>query len=48
MPISVSGLAPLLQVYDMPASIRFYRDTLGFTVGPPRSRLSARGLEDVP
>ncbi len=23
---------PLLQVYDMPASVRFYRDVLGFTV----------------
>jgi catechol 2,3-dioxygenase-like lactoylglutathione lyase family enzyme len=25
-------VAPLLQVYDMPTSIRFYRDVLGFTV----------------
>ncbi len=30
--IAVKGLAPLLQVFDMPASIRFYRDMLGFTV----------------
>jgi catechol 2,3-dioxygenase-like lactoylglutathione lyase family enzyme len=29
MPIHVRGLAPLLQVFDMPASIHFYRDTLG-------------------
>ena len=30
MPIEVCGLAPLLQVYDMPTSVRFYRDLLGF------------------
>jgi glyoxylase I family protein len=24
------GVAPLLQVYDMPAAVRFYRDLLGF------------------
>ena len=28
----VEGIAPLLQVYDMPASLQFYRDKLGFTV----------------
>lgn len=32
MAIDVRGLAPLLQVYDMPTSIRFYRDKLGCTV----------------
>ena len=32
MALDVRGLAPLLQVYDMPTSIRFYRDQLGFTV----------------
>ena len=32
MSIDVRGLAPLLQVYDMPTSIRFYRDQLGFEV----------------
>lgn len=26
------GVAPLLQVYDMPAAVRFYRDALGFAV----------------
>jgi glyoxylase I family protein len=30
MAFDVRGLAPLLQVYDMPASVRFYRDLLGF------------------
>jgi catechol 2,3-dioxygenase-like lactoylglutathione lyase family enzyme len=38
MALNVRGLAPLLQVYDMPTSIRFYRDTLGFevvTTSPP-------------
>jgi catechol 2,3-dioxygenase-like lactoylglutathione lyase family enzyme len=32
MPIKVEGLAPLIQVFDMPTSISFYRDKLGFTV----------------
>jgi len=32
MPIHVEGLAPLIQVFDMPISIAFYRDKLGFTV----------------
>jgi glyoxylase I family protein len=26
------GVAPLLQVYDMPRALRFYRDVLGFQV----------------
>jgi len=40
MPVDMQGLCPLLQVYDMPASVRFYRDLLGFEVfssSPPRS-----------
>jgi glyoxylase I family protein len=32
MPLQVEGLAPLFQVFDMPASIHFYRDPLGFEV----------------
>jgi glyoxylase I family protein len=32
MAIELRGLTPLLQVYDMPRSIRFYRDVLGFEV----------------
>jgi glyoxylase I family protein len=30
--IAVLGSAPLLQVFDMPTSIHFYRDLLGFEV----------------
>ena len=30
MTIEVKGLTPLIQVYDMPDSLRFYRDRLGF------------------
>jgi glyoxylase I family protein len=32
MPINLKGIAPLLQVFDMPTSLRFYRDTLGFKI----------------
>jgi catechol 2,3-dioxygenase-like lactoylglutathione lyase family enzyme len=32
MAIDMRGVCPLLQVYDMPASVRFYRDKLGFAV----------------
>jgi glyoxylase I family protein len=32
MPINVKGLAPLLIVFDMPASIAFYCDILGFEI----------------
>jgi glyoxylase I family protein len=32
MPIAIQGMAPLLQVFDMPASIAFYRDVLEFEV----------------
>jgi len=40
MPIDMEGLCPLIQVFDMTTSIRFYRDVLGFEVfssSPPRS-----------
>jgi glyoxylase I family protein len=30
--IEIRGMAPLLQVFDMPMSIAFYRDVLGFEV----------------
>jgi catechol 2,3-dioxygenase-like lactoylglutathione lyase family enzyme len=32
MAIEIRGMTPLLSVFDMPASLRFYRDVLGFTV----------------
>jgi len=32
MAIDIRGLAPLLEVFDMPTSIRFYRDVLGFEI----------------
>jgi len=30
VPIAIRGLCPLLHVFDMPTSLRFYRDVLGF------------------
>jgi catechol 2,3-dioxygenase-like lactoylglutathione lyase family enzyme len=35
MPLTIGGLCPLLQVFDMPRSLAFYRDVLGFTVMSP-------------
>lgn len=32
MDFKIEGLAPLLHVFDMPASLKFYRDILGFSV----------------
>lgn len=32
IPILARSLVPLLQIFDMPASISFYRDVLGFEV----------------
>lgn len=32
MAVRIDGLAPLLQVFDMPTAVRFYRDVLGFEV----------------
>jgi glyoxylase I family protein len=32
MPIDMRGVCPLLQVFDMPTSVRFYRDVLGFEI----------------
>ena len=32
MPLDLRGLTPLIQVYDMPTSLRFYRDLLGFEI----------------
>ena len=30
MALDVDGLCPLLQVFDMPTSVKFYREVLGF------------------
>jgi uncharacterized glyoxalase superfamily protein PhnB len=38
--IEVQGVAPLVQVFDMPRSIRFYRDLLGFSVTGKSKTLS--------
>jgi len=35
MAFKIQGMAPLLQVFDMPTSISFYRDTIGFEVVDP-------------
>ena len=35
MAITTKGMAPLLQVFDMPTSISFYRDRVGFEVVDP-------------
>jgi uncharacterized glyoxalase superfamily protein PhnB len=40
MAIEIQGVAPLLQVFDMPTSIRFYRDVLGFEVVGTAPKLS--------
>lgn len=32
MALDLRAMTPLLQVYDMPTSLRFYRDVLGFAV----------------
>jgi glyoxylase I family protein len=32
MTLAIEGLCPLLQVFDMPASLAFYRDVLGFEI----------------
>ena len=32
MPVSFDAMTPLISVFDMPTSLRFYRDTIGFAV----------------
>jgi glyoxylase I family protein len=32
MDLQIKGMAPLIQVFDMPRSLHFYRDRLGFTL----------------
>ncbi len=41
MALDLRGLAPLLQVYDMPASVRFYRDVQGCEVVTTSPNLGA-------
>jgi catechol 2,3-dioxygenase-like lactoylglutathione lyase family enzyme len=41
MPFDVHGLCPLLQVYDMPTSVKFYRDILGFELVSASPNLGA-------
>src|SRR5258708_4134912 len=38
MPIVVEGVAPLIAVFDMPTSVSFYRDVLGFTIAKQSQR----------
>ena len=37
MTLELEGLCPLIQVYDMPTSLGFYRDVLGFEVSESSS-----------
>ena len=40
MGITIRGMAPLLEVFDMPTALSFYRDLLGFEV------VNRSGLDD--
>jgi glyoxylase I family protein len=43
MPLDLRGVCPLLQVFDMPASLAFYRDLLGFEIvstAPPAEKVT--------
>jgi len=40
MPLKITGLSPLLSVFNMVRSIRFYRDQLGFAVAQASPALS--------
>lgn len=37
MPIQAKGLTPLIEVFDMPTSVAFYRDVIGFEVATQSS-----------
>ena len=43
MALDVRGVCSLLQVYDMPTSVRFYRDILGFEVVATSPNLGGEG-----
>lgn len=43
MPVQFQSLCPLLEVFDMPASLAFYRDALGMTIieaAPPPNKVT--------
>jgi hypothetical protein len=40
MALLIQGVAPLIQVFDMPTSLQFYRDQIGFTVTQTSPQLS--------
>ena len=46
MALDIHGIAPLLQVFDMPVSVRFYRDVLGFELVQTSRKLS-ENTDDV-
>lgn len=43
MPIEIEGVSPLLQVFDMPTSVNFYRDVLGFELVSNSTIVNGRG-----
>ncbi len=46
MAIEVQGVTPLVQVFDMPRSIGFYRDLLGFAI-TGKSKTKSDDPDDV-
>ena len=46
MAIEIGGVCPLLQVFDMPKSVRFYRDYFGFQVTKSSPPLSESADDD--
>lgn len=50
MPPELRYLCPLIQVFDMPASLAFYRDLLGFEIAsaaPPAGEVATDAHEWV-
>jgi glyoxylase I family protein len=43
MEIDIRGMTPLLSVFDMPTSLKFYRDVLGFVVTQDTGQGDASG-----
>ena len=46
LPIEISGLVPLLEVFDMPASVRFYRGIVGLDLAMTSEPTSASNYSD--